>query len=169
MYSFRAGIDLSTEIINRHIRDRIDDGAESLRIAIGHGARIVLIPTAFAGNHICRNCPGRSSEAQQRRLRAQLLFDCRNGLVDRLETLWHRFQPVQCMIHETGREPWPFAFKKFQILPHSIGDDENIGKQDCAVEAEPADWLQGHFGGRGRIVDQFQKTALLCPLFAIFG
>jgi len=35
---------------------------------------------------------------------------------------------------------------KRNTLPEGIGNDQNIGKQDCTIESESANWLQRNFG-----------------------
>ena len=47
------------------------------------------------------------------------------------------------------------------MLAQSMGNDQNIRKQDSPVETEPVDRLQSHFAGCLAIVSQFQKPALL--------
>ena len=50
-----------------------------------------------------------------------------------------------------------------------VGHDQDVGKQDRAVEAEAADRLERDLGGRLAVVDQLEEPALLGPQRAIFG
>ncbi len=62
----------------------------------------------------------------------------------------------------------PLASGKGQPLPHRMRHDQDIGKQDRAVETEPPDRLHGDFGGRFAIVNQFEEPALFGPKFPVF-
>ena len=63
----------------------------------------------------------------------------------------------------------PFPGKELQILPHGIGHDQDVGKQDSPVQPITPDRLKRDLGGRLGIVYQRQESALLCPQRAIFG
>src|SRR3546814_7979098 len=56
-----------------------------------------------------------------------------------------------------------------QMLAERVRDDENVGKEDRAVETEAPDRLQGHFGRRLGIVAQLEEPALGLAQRTIFG
>jgi len=62
-----------------------------------------------------------------------------------------------------------FAGEEFELLPHRVRHDQDIGKQDRPVEPEPADRLQGHLARRLAIVNQIEEPALVGPQGAVFG
>jgi hypothetical protein len=73
------------------------------------------------------------------------------------------------MIDEGGREPRSFAGLEPQILADRMRDDEDVGKQDRAVESEAGDRLQRHLGRRRAVMDELQEAALVGPECTIFG
>ena len=93
----------------------------------------------------------------------------RLGLVDRRKALRDRREGFQRMIDETGGELRTLTGKERQVLAHRVRDDQDVGKQDGAVEIEPADRLDRDLGGRVGIVNQRQESALLRPQCAVFG
>ena len=129
----------------------------------------MLVAASFAIHHVGRNRPGTACKAQQRGLRPQSTLHCRHRIINRRETLRHRLKALQRMIDQLGRQPWPLALQELQILPHRIGDDQDVGKQDCPVKTEPPDRLQRDFRRSLRIVNQLEKPAFFGPQFAIFG
>jgi hypothetical protein len=62
----------------------------------------------------------------------------------------------------------PFARQKRQILTHRIRHDQNVRKQDGAIEAETAQRLQGDLCCCLAVIDQRQEPALLRAKRAIF-
>ncbi len=58
------------------------------------------------------------------------------------------------------------------LEPHGtaerIGDHEDVGEDDRRIEAEPADRLQRHFGGKLRVEAEIEEAAGLGPHLAIF-
>ena len=67
-----------------------------------------------------------------------------------------------------GIEPRAFTFLETNGLPESIRHDEDIGKQDCSVEAETADRLQRHLGGELRRIAQVEKAPGFSSDFSVF-
>jgi hypothetical protein len=56
---------------------------------------------------------------------------------------------------------------KIQRLPESMGNHQDIGKQNRRIESEPADRLQRYLSSEFRRETQFEKTAGLFPQRAI--
>jgi hypothetical protein len=50
-----------------------------------------------------------------------------------------------------------------------VRDDQNVGKQDRAVEAETADRLERDLGRGVAVIDQREESALLRAQGAVFG
>ena len=71
-------------------------------------------------------------------------------------------------IQQPRRQPGSLTRLKPQLLAHRMRDDQNVGKQDRTVEAEPPDRLHCHFGGRLGIIAKLEKTALFRTQFPIF-
>ena len=55
------------------------------------------------------------------------------------------------------------------MLADGMRHDEDVGKQDRPVEAEPVDGLQGDLAGRLAIIGHGEKTALFGAQSLIFG
>ena len=90
-------------------------------------------------------------------------------LVDRFVARRIAGQIGQCRIDQPGRQLGPLARQKLQVLAQRVGHDQDIGKQDRAVETEADDRLQGDLAGRLAIVGHRQESALFGAQFAIFG
>ena len=73
------------------------------------------------------------------------------------------------MIEQPWRKMWPFTCRKLEILTHGVWNDQNIGKEDGAIKAKTADWLQRDFGRCVGIVDESQESAFLGAQFPILG
>ncbi len=55
-----------------------------------------------------------------------------------------------------------------QILPERMGDNENVGKEDRAIETEAPDRLERDLAGGIAVIAKLEETALLRAQFAIF-
>ena len=80
-----------------------------------------------------------------------------------------RLEVVDARIGQRRRQARALAGDEAQILADRVGDDEDVGKQDRAVEGEAAERLERDLGRGLGIVDQVEEAALARPQRAIFG
>ena len=168
MYGFNPGFNLAGKIFDRQFYDRINDRLKRLRIAIGIAPGLSLFTATLSRDHIGGDRPGTACKAQEGRLRREGGPDLPDSLIDRLQPLWRSLKACQRVIEQFGSETRAFTLLKPEILAHGMGDNKDIRKQDRAIETETANGLERHFCSRCRIIDQFEKPALLCPKRAIF-
>ena len=143
---------------------------ESLGMAIGKEPRRGLVRRSVAGNQIGRNGPGRAAETKKRRFRRQFCAQPPDGLIDGFE-----LRPEFCSRHGVNFvdiqriELRPGSFFKANVATDGIGNDQNVGKEDCRIKAIPADRLQCHLNGIIRRIAEVEETSGLCARFPVLG
>ena len=58
-------------------------------------------------------------------------------------------------------EAGAFAFREIKSEAHRVRNRENVGKQDCRVQVEATQWLQGDLAGEFRVFTEVEETASL--------
>ncbi len=149
LHRVRAGTQLLDEIARRHRDQNIDHAGERLRLAIGHQPRRRLIGRAAPRHHVGRDRPRRAAEAEQRDVCRECRFHLPHGLVDRREDVIVRRGCKRVELHRIVEwfEPWPFACLEGHGAAERVRHHQNVGEQDCGIEAEAADRLQRRLGG----------------------
>ncbi len=128
---------------------------------IGEQPRRCLIRRTVAGDHVGRNRPGATAEAEKRHGWRQFCFDEPNRFVDRCQ-----YRVVDCAAEGRHRggiverfEPRTFARFEANAATERVRDDQDVGEQNRRVETEPADRLQRNLGGELRRKTQIEHTA----------
>ena len=163
LHGLGARRDLAGKVLDGDVRDRVDDRLERRPVGIGHRARIVLVAAALTRDHVGSDGPRTAREAQQRLLGRQRGAHPCNGIVDRRQALGHCLEARKRRIDQPRRQLGTFARKERQVLTHGVRHDEDIRKQDRAIEGEAAQRLQRDLGRSLAVVDQRQEAALLGP------
>ncbi len=169
LHRFGPGGDLAGEIGDRLGHDPVKDGIQLARIGIGHRPRGMLVAAPLARDHVGRHRPRAPGKAQHGHTVGQPLAAQTHGLVDRIVAGGIRRQVGENRIDQRRRKLGPFAGHEFEMLTKRMRYDQDIGKQDCPVEAEPVDRLQGNLARRFAVVSHREKPALFGPQRAIFG
>ena len=171
LHRFRPSRQLAHEIFGGGVDEALDQRGEQAWMAIGEQARGRLIGRAAPGDHVARDRPGRAAKADQRDIVGEFGFHP----VERLEH-GRELLPVGLGAEprEAGRvldrsEPRPLAALEGDLLPERVRDDENVGEQDCRVEAEAADRLQRRLDRQGGRVAEVEKGCGAGAHFAVFG
>ncbi len=137
---------------------------------VGQHPRGRLIRCALTGDHVSRDRPRRAAETDQCRVGIERAANATQRFKDRLKLckisvrgegsdLFRRIQRI---------EPRSFAGLKPHRAAERMGNDKNIGKDDCGVEVEAADRLKGYFGRVFRRKAQIEKIARFRPQLPIF-
>ncbi len=169
LHRLGPSVDLPAQIVDRHALDRHQQFFERDRVAVRHSARIVLVAAALALHHIRRDGPRAASKAQHRDTGVNLRAHLGDSVVNRRKASRHGLQRIERAIEKGRRQAGAFTGNKFQVLPHRIGHDQDIGKQDRPVEPETAQWLHSDLGSGIAIVDKVEKPPFCGTQCAVFG
>src|SRR5579864_6308158 len=140
-------------------------------MAISEHARDTLICTAAPCNHVGRDGPRRSAEAEQCYTRWQSCSNPRDRLINRCQcaVIDIILQPSQIAWFSQRLKPRSFTNFKAYVLAQRMRHHQNIGKQDRCLEAKPANRLQRNFSRKLRIKAKIEKTVGLLANGTVFG
>ena len=138
---------------------RLDQPCEALGIAIGPALDGHEIPAPAAANHVGRERPRRSREAQDRALRGCGCNDALHGVVDRRE-----MPPLALLVEDRQRTALPnrLQARPLPLLepepdPERLGHHQDVREQDHAVEREATYGLERSLGRQCRVVAEVEE------------
>jgi hypothetical protein len=123
----------------------------------------------LAGDHVGGDRPGTAGKPQQSRFDGQQRRHFLHSAIDRLQPSRNALQRGERRVDQRRRQKRPFAGLEAQLLAERVRHDQDIGEQDCAVEAEAPDRLERDLGRGVGIEDELEKAALSRPERAILG
>src|SRR5262249_16781283 len=134
-----TGVGLPEQILDGDLDQEIDEALEAVRVVIGEKPRLGLVLTAMALDHVGRNCPRRSTEADHGDIVRKARADALECFIDWTEfwlgsfdiELRQRFSVLDRI------EPRSLAFDELDPLTERVRNDENVGKDDRSIEIEP--------------------------------
>jgi len=165
-----AGGDLGLQVGNRGLRDALEERTEGRRVGAKKGFYDGERIGAAAFDHVAGEGPGGGGEAENRNVRAKFTDDAANGFgkepgfalgIKAMEGL-----DVGFAANRFGK--MRTAITKFERQAHRFGRNENVGKNDDRINAEPPEGLQGDFGSEVRRFANFEK-GMFGANSAVFG
>src|SRR6201987_3520802 len=115
----------------------------------------------MARHHVAGNRPGRATEPEQSGLRTKLALHSRDRVVNRRKNTLIELaaEPTDRRTIRDRIKLRALAGREAQGLAERMRYDQNVGKQNRGIEAEPSHRLQRHLGGEFRRHDQIEKSA----------
>ena len=169
MHRIDTRFDLLRQIIDGGCSYGVNQFAKFHWVRIGKATRLCMVLAALSGDHIGCHGPGAACKAQKGGFGWQGGTDLANRFIYRIQALGRGYQFLPIIFGELGSQSRPFSGFEPQILPHGMRDDEDIRKQDRAIEAKTADRLQSDFTSGIAIIGQLEESALLRTKVTIFG
>ncbi|MOA19513.1 hypothetical protein D3C78_1399010 [compost metagenome] len=121
-------------------------------------------------DHVGRNRPGRAAKAEKRRFIRQGLTQTGNGF-ENGRKMRHDICGIQLLdttdidrVH--GRT---LAFAEGDVAVKRVGYHQNIGKENCGIQPEPANGLESDLRCQLGVITEIEETSGTLPRFPILG
>ena len=161
---------LVRQIGDRGFDELVDECLEGLRFGKCKLARLRLVGTALAGDHVGGDGIGCAAEADQGLILREAAADQADGFIDALEAIMTAgAETGQLGNRADGIETGALAFHEAHLLPQRMRNHEYVREQDGRVEIETVDRLQGDFRRLVRRVAKVEKPADLGAYTLVFG
>ncbi len=170
LHRIGPGLDLRRQMLDRGVRDLVDEIAEPVGIGKGPALRMREIAARAAFDHVGRDRPRASGKADERDLARQRRLDAAHGVVDRGEPLRRAeaLEPFGGSARAHRLEHRALAVAKRDRLAERMRHHQYVREQDRRIHAEAADRLQRRLGGELGREAEIEEGWGAFPELAIF-
>src|ERR1043166_165150 len=163
LHHLRARCDLCVQVLRKTSRDQSQESLPGTGVVVHQACGVDVVLRTAAFDYVRSECKRCAAEADQRNVRTQGTASLTDCFVNKLQGA-HVFKFKEsinvCGFANGIVNDGSFAGGKLQLDAHWFDDQQDVGKDDGGIDAEPLDGCHGYFSGELGRLAKFKKRRL---------